>query len=299
MKKTLLATLLAAAFAAPAMAQTPAPAQAEAAPAAEASPHTLTGNAGLFSSYRFRGIDQTFGKPALQGGVDYSHSSGFYIGNWNSNVSSGAGFPDGNLEMDFYGGYKHAFGDFGLDIGAIYYYYPGSEARVLGTGANSGAVYNAELYIGGSWKFLSLKYFYGLDDYFSLRGVNAAGISTGKDTKGSSYLDLSANYDLGDGWGVNAHVGTLNLQNVHNGDYTDWKIGVTKDISGWIFAVSYIDTNADGSCSKNRAATVTNYQPYCFTSSNSDVNGTLQTGSIFNGKDAGRGTAVVSVSKSF
>lgn len=300
MKKTLLATLLAAVFAAPAMAQAPAPAQAEAAPAAEASPHTLTGNAGLFSSYRFRGIDQTFGKPALQGGVDYSHSSGFYIGNWNSNVSSGAGFPDGNLEMDFYGGYKHAFGDFGLDIGGIYYYYPGSEARNLGTGANSGAVYNAELYIGGSWKFLSLKYYYGLDDYFSLRGVNAAGVSTGKDTKGSSYLDLSANYDLGDGWGVNGHVGTLNLENVHNGDYTDWKIGVTKDVSGWIFALSYIDTNADGSCSKNRATPVTNYQPYCFFSSNSDSGrGNALANPGTDTKDAGRGTAVLSVSKSF
>jgi hypothetical protein len=47
--------------------------------AAPASPHTLTGNAGLFSSYRFRGIDQTFGKPALQGVFDYSHSSGIYV----------------------------------------------------------------------------------------------------------------------------------------------------------------------------------------------------------------------------
>jgi len=301
MKKTILATLLATAFIAPALAQTPDPAQADAAPAAaDASPHTLTGNAGLFSSYRFRGIDQTFGKPAFQGGVDYSHSSGFYVGNWNSNVSSGAGYPDGNLEMDFYGGYKHAFGDFGLDVGGIYYYYPGSEARNLGLGANSGAVYNAELYIGGSWKFLSLKYFYGLDDYFSLRGVNAAGVSTGRNTKGSSYLDLSANYDLGDGWGVNAHVGTLNLQNVHNGDYTDWKLGVTKDISGWVIAASYIDTNADGSCSKNFAVPVTNYQPYCFFSSNSDSgrgNPLAYPGTST--KDAGRGIAVISVSKSF
>jgi uncharacterized protein (TIGR02001 family) len=297
MKKTLLATLLAAAFIAPAMAQTPDPAQADGAPAAaDASPHTLTGNVGLFSSYRFRGIAQTYNDPALQGGFDYSHSSGFYVGNWNSNVSSGAGFPDGNLEMDFYGGYKTTFGDFGLDVGGIYYYYPGSRASVLGPNANGGAVYNAELYIGGSWKFLSLKYFYGLDNYFSLVGIDSTGTFTGKNTKGSSYLDLSANYDLGDGWGVNAHVGTLNLQNVSNGDYTDWKLGVTKDISGWIIAASYIDTNADGSCSKN-VAPITNYQPYCFSSSNSSSNGALQTSSHF--KNAGNGIAVVSVSKSF
>ena len=85
MKKSLIALALVSAFAAPAFAE-------EAAPTPE---HTLTGNVGLFSSYRFRGIDQTFGKPALQGGFDYTHSSGVYVGNWNSNVSSGAGFPDG------------------------------------------------------------------------------------------------------------------------------------------------------------------------------------------------------------
>ncbi len=287
MKKFILVTLVATAFAAPVMAQTAAPAPEAAAPAAEAAPApALTSNIGLASSYRFRGIDQTFGKPALQGGVDYAHSSGFYVGNWNSNVSSGAGYPDGNLEMDFYGGYKHAFGDFGIDVGAYYYYYPGSEAKVLGPRASSGAVDNKEVYIGGSWKFISLKYSYSLGDYFSARGT---GVDAGKSTRGSSYLDLSANYDLGDGWGINGHVGTLNFKNVHNGDYTDWKLGATKDFSGWVVGLSYIDTNAKGSCSKA--------QPYCFPSSESDTNGTLTTGS--HTKDAGRGVALLSVTRTF
>ena len=280
MKKTLVATLLAAAFAAPVMAQSAAPAAAEATP-----DYTLTGNVGLFSSYRFRGIDQTFGKPALQGGVDFAHSSGLYVGNWNSNVSSGAGFPDGNLEMDFYGGYKHAFGDFGIDVGAIYYYYPGSEARGVTGGINSGAVDNKEIYLGGSWKFLSLKYYYSLDDYFSARGTN------GEKTKGTQYFDLSANYDLGNGWGINGHVGKLDFKNVNNADYTDWKLGVTKDLSGWVVAASYIDTNANGSCGSSP-------QFYCFANSLSDNGaGGANAGSKF--KDAGRGMAVVSVSKSF
>src|SRR5574343_579432 len=175
MKMSLIALALVGAFAAPAFAE-------EA--AAPASEHTITGNLTLASSYRFRGIDQTFGKPALQGGVDYSHESGFYAGNWNSNVSSGAGFPDGNLEMDFYGGWKKTWGDWGLDVGAILYYYPGSEGRNLGTKADSGAVTNKELYIGGSWKTVSLKYYHSVDDYFSLRGWDANGNSTGKSTKG-------------------------------------------------------------------------------------------------------------------
>lgn len=277
MKKSLIALAVAGAFAAPAAIQSAAAEEA-------ASPHTVTGNLTLASSYRFRGIDQTFGKPALQGGIDYSHASGFYVGNWNSNVSSGAGFPDGNLEMDFYGGWRGAFGDFGVDVGAIYYYYPGSEADVFHARADSGAVNNKEVYVGASWKFLSVKYSYSVDDYFSLRGT---GNDDGKSTKGTGYLEFNLNYDLGDGWGVNGHVGHLYAQNIKNGDYTDWKVGVTKDINGWVVGLAYVDTNADGSCHKS-------FQPYCFVSS-WDSDGHLSSSS----KDAGRGIAVLSVSKSF
>ncbi|HEX6734115.1 MAG TPA: TorF family putative porin [Azonexus sp.] len=277
MKKSLIALALVGAFAVPAFAEeTPA--------AAEASPHTVTGNLTLATSYRFRGIDQTFGKPALQGGIDYSHASGFYVGNWNSNVSSGAGFPDGNLEMDFYGGWRGTFDDFGVDVGAIYYYYPGSEADVFHTRASGGAVNNKEVYVGASWKFLSLKYSYAFDDYFSMRGTAN---DDGKSTKGSSYLEFNMNYDLGDGWGINGHVGHFYAKNIKNGDYTDWKVGVTKDLSGWVVGLAYVDTNADGNCNKA-------FQPYCFVSS-WDSDG--QTSS--SNKDAGRGIAVLSVTKSF
>jgi len=272
MRKTIIAASLACAgLAAPILAS----AQTAAAPA---SPHTITGNVGLFSSYRFRGIAQTYNKPALQGGVDYSHSSGIYLGNWNSNVSEGAGFPNGNLEMDFYGGYKHSFGDFGLDLGAIYYYYPGTNSgpshafsptnNKSGKIAN-GNVNNFELYIGGSWKFLSLKYSRAVSDYFSV-----------PNTDGSSYLDLAANYDLGDGWGIQGHVGHLWLKNISKGNYTDWKVGVTKDISGWVFGAAYVGTNAHGSCGKGEF--------YCF--ANSSGNST---------KNAGKGVPIVSVTKSF
>src|SRR3954465_15870571 len=126
MRKSILALSIATALTAPALVS------AQTTPAAAPPPSPVTGNMALVSEYRFRGIDQTFGKPAIQGGVDYSHESGIYLGNWNSNVNQGAGFPGGNIEMDFYGGYKHAFGDFGIDVGAIYYYYPGSDAALIG-----------------------------------------------------------------------------------------------------------------------------------------------------------------------
>nr|MBL8411271.1 hypothetical protein [Dechloromonas sp.] len=269
MKKSLIALALVGAFAAPAFAQTAAPA-AE----AEASPHTFTGNMTLATEYRFRGIAQTFAKPALQGGFDYSHASGIYVGNWNSNVNSGAGFAEGNLEMDFYGGYKMAFGDFGIDVGGIYYYYPGSDDL------SGSTVKNGELYIGASWKFLSAKYYYAVTDYFSLKSP------AGKDTDGTGYFDLSANYDLGDGWGINGHIGYLDFKHSSAWSYTDWKLGVTKDINGWVIGLAYIDSDADGDCNKG--------QFYCFTNS-LDANGV--TGS--KNMNAGRATGVLSVTKSF
>jgi len=282
MRKTILAACLAsAALAAPNFAA------AQAAAAAPASPHTITGNLGIFSSYRFRGIDQTFGKAAIQGGVDYSHSSGWYAGNWDSNINQGAGFPGGNVEMDFYGGWKKTWGDWGLDLGGIYYYYPGTNSIVgspFAIGNNrdgqvhSGKIDNGELYIGGSWKFVTLKYSHAVTDYFSV-----------PNTSGTHYLDLGANYDLGNGWGINGHVGHLSMKNVNNGSYTDWKLGVTKDIGGWVFAASYIDTNAKGDCS----ATAVN-QFYCFGNGNLNA-----VGGFDKTKDAGRGIAVISVSKSF
>src|SRR4051812_24051947 len=256
MRKSILTLAVASALALPtlASAQTTAPA------AAPAAPPPLTGNLSLVSDYRFRGISQTFGKPALQGGVDYAHSSGFYVGNWNSNVSSGAGFPGGNLEMDFYGGYKATFGDFGIDVGTIYYYYPGTDATAANFlanprtgGTHTGKVYNHEIYLGGSWKWLSLKVYDAISDYFSLPG-----------TKNSYYWDLSANYDLDDGWGIVGHLGKLKLKgwstgpDINNGDYTDYKLGVTKDISGWVLGAALVGTNAKGSCS------TTNPGFYCF-----------------------------------
>jgi uncharacterized protein (TIGR02001 family) len=182
-----------------------------------------------------------------------------------------------------------AWGDWGLDVGAIYYYYPGTNASLANgtaltnartTSVHTGRVDNTEVYIGGSWKFVSLKYFHSVGDYFSV-----------PKTSGSGYIDLSANYDLGDGWGINGHIGHLNFKNYHNGrsngDYTDWKLGVSKDLSGWVIGAAYVGTNAKGSCTPNALALV---QPYCF---GNDAPGATST------KNAGRDTLVISVSRTF
>ena len=102
------------------------------APAPAPTPdYTLTANVGLFSQYVFRGIAQTAGQPAVQGGFDCAHSSGFYLGTWASNISWLEDFGLYNrssLEWDFYGGYKNTFPgseDWTYDVGLYYYYYPG------------------------------------------------------------------------------------------------------------------------------------------------------------------------------
>ncbi|HEX7455263.1 MAG TPA: TorF family putative porin, partial [Gallionella sp.] len=118
LKSKLLNTLILAALAVPGIAMAE-----DAAPAAPASP--ITANVGFTTDYIFRGIAQTSHNPAIQGGIDYAHSSGFYAGVWGSNVSwiadSGAiATGSTTMELDTYLGFKNAFaGDFNYDVGFI------------------------------------------------------------------------------------------------------------------------------------------------------------------------------------
>jgi uncharacterized protein (TIGR02001 family) len=211
-----------------------------AADAAPASPHTFTGNIGVTSDYIFRGISQTQHKPAVSGGVDYSHSSGLYAGTWLSNqswVETGPYKTNSSLEWDLYGGYKGAVSDIGYDVGVISYYYPGDRS---GAGAGLPTPDTVEAYLGVSWKFLSLKYSHTVSDYFIGWGTDGS-----VKTKGSNYVELNATPDLGDGWGLIAHVGHQKVKNVGVADYTDWKVGVTKDVGFGTVTAAYSDTDAN------------------------------------------------------
>ena len=234
MKKALVAAAVTAACTAPMLAA----AQTAPAAAPKAEPEfTLTGNLTIASDYRFRGFTQTDYQPAIQGGIDFAHKSGFYLGNWNSNVSSGI-FNGAPIEMDFYGGYKHSFGDIGLDVGVIYYYYPGTgeygpyEAK------------NFEGYIGGSWGPASVKYYYAFTNFF---GVEAPGYNT----KGSQYVDFSGTFPIGE-FAIVAHAGWQFVKNYENintalnkDNVWDFKLGGTWDVagSGWIVGAFWVGTS--------------------------------------------------------
>jgi len=218
---------------------------------APADPPALTGNATLVSDYRFRGISQTFGGPALQGGADYNHSSGFYVGNWNSSVTT-LSYPNGaGLEMDLYAGYKKSFGDVTLDVGAIQYYY--HDARVV-TASGDRKFNNTEAYLGASWKWLSLKVSRALSNYFGLDGAVAQAFFADRDTgaaltdrgssRGTMYYDLSANIEVAPKLTLNLHVGRTDVAKYNELDYTDYKAGVTYDLNGWMLGAAVIGTNA-------------------------------------------------------
>src|SRR5665647_2991268 len=105
-KSKLLNTLILTALSAPGLAL---------AADAPATPPAVTANVGFVSNYLYRGISQTGAKPAIQGGFDYAHASGFYAGVWGSNISWVAA-SNASLELDTYFGFKNSFAtDFSYD----------------------------------------------------------------------------------------------------------------------------------------------------------------------------------------
>jgi uncharacterized protein (TIGR02001 family) len=250
MRRSLFGLAVAGAICIPsaANAQTPSPADST------RSPHTLTGSVTLVSDYRFRGISQTYEGPAVQGGFDYSHSSGFYLGNWNSNVASQVYTGGSGIEMDVYGGYRRSFNGFGFDVGYLYYHYPKAEFQSAEDGSQG--FDTQEIYVGGSWKWISLKYSLAVSDYCGIGStqVNGAYWADKNDgallpdrggSKNSYYLDLTANVPVDEKLTIGAHVGTLNVKNYGELDYTDWKLGVTYNLKGWLLGAAYVDTNAN------------------------------------------------------
>jgi uncharacterized protein (TIGR02001 family) len=222
--------------------------------AAAADPSPVTGNMSIVSDYRFRGISQTYLGPAIQGGIDYAHSSGFYAGNWNSSVATQVFTGGSGIEMDLYAGWKKSMGDFGIDVGTIYYHYPRAEFQSTSGNAKFD---NWEIYVGGSWKWLSGKFYYAVSDYFGLSSEQSAGgywtnrdtgalLGSTSDSSGTWYLDLSASIPVTKELSIVAHYGMLEVNKYSELDYKDWKLGVTYDLNGWVLGAAYVDSDADG-----------------------------------------------------
>lgn len=203
--------------------------------------YTLAYNVGAVTDYRFRGISQTGFNPAVQGGIDFSHKNGFYLGAFASNVSwikDFNGATKGNIEVDLYGGYKGSITkDVAFDVGLITYQYPSNNSGATGTpgaGLYSNASTN-EWYAAVTYSVATLKYSRSFGDF--LGNINSSG---------SGYLDLSATFDLGNGLGVTPHIGRQAIPNQSGqGDYTDYSVTLAKDFgNGLTVTGAFIGTDA-------------------------------------------------------
>jgi len=225
--------------------------------AADAAPDlTVAYNVGLYSQYIFRGLTQTDRSPALQGGIDLTHSSGFYLGAWASNISwlrdlnPGAGESaykeGGRLEVDLYGGYRNTFANgVGIDIGALQYIYPGSKAS--GRQDWWASAYTTELYGALSYGWVQAKISSVVSDSAWTVGKysdSSGTIAGSKNAQGTYYAELNATIPVSDLIGAKdgvasgitgiAHVARQEFKagSVNDGfSYTDYKLGLQKSFS--------------------------------------------------------------------
>jgi uncharacterized protein (TIGR02001 family) len=239
----------------------------------------LSYNVGVVSDYRYRGITQTNFGPAVQGGVDYAHSSGFYVGAWASTISwikntgdsnrlagnNMAGFSAGsNLEVDLYGGFKgNVTKDLGFDVGVLQYWYPGNKLDAIraGTVQLFQKAETTELYGGLTYGPLSAKYSYSLGSLFGQTECAVTGAAGCRsNSRGSTYLEISGNFDLGNGWTLTPGVGRQTVKNASgtttlvtgrtvgvNANYTLMQLGLSKEIMpGLVASGTLITTNSNG-----------------------------------------------------
>lgn len=194
--------------------------EGEAAPAV-----TLSGNVAITSDYVFRGLTQNWGDPAIQGGLDVAFPHGFYAGVWGSNVS-GKSYSEGSLEADLYAGWKGDLGGFTLQLGAIEYFYPGTNYDFDTAEALAGL---------SRWGF-EAKASYSLTNYFALD--ESIGYREG--SSGTIYLELNYSHAWESGLTLALHAGMTDLATelaaplatgTSDPDYEDFAAKV-----GWDFA---------------------------------------------------------------
>ena len=197
----------------------------------------VTYNVGVVSQYRYRGLAQTKGQPALQGGVDYANASGYYAGAWASQIKwiedTGTSY-NGKTELDLYGGYKFKASDVDYDVGFLRYQYIGNN---LGSGTAYGNANTNEVYIAATSGVYTVKFSNTLSNLFG--NLNS---------KNSDYIELAANYDMGGGITLTPHIGRQIVAGNGNLSYTDGSLTVAKDLGDGLSATAAaIVTNAKSS----------------------------------------------------
>lgn len=203
----------------------------------------ITGNFMLASDYMFRGISVSHRLPAVQGGVDMVHPNGFYFSVWGSSVAGDA-YQNGNgMELDLLGGMKWDIGGgFSLDTGFAAYNYPRATWDPLVTGEKV-SYDTQELKLGLNYDIYNATIWYGINKYWA--GINFDKNFAPAETKGSTYIEFNANPVIAENVTLNLHVGHQTVKGNSEGDFNDFKVGVTADAAfmkmpGWMASAAIV-----------------------------------------------------------
>lgn len=208
--------------------------------------HALSMNLGIVSQYVYRGLAQTNGNPAVQGGVDYVYKGSFYVGAWLSNSSYFNDLMTGassSLEMDGYVGYKGRFADhWHYDVGVLHYDFPGTYPAASLAAAKLVKPNSNEIYASLGYRRMYVKYSRATSTLFGVPG-----------SSGTYYLEANGDFPLWNtGLTLALHAGRqafrgMDPDGVSNDSlfsYTDYRIGVSKDVSKYIISLAATSSNA-------------------------------------------------------
>ena len=183
----------------------------------------LSANAAIASNYIWRGVSQTENQAAGQGGIDWGHDSGLYVGTWVSNVDFTAAEGEKGYEMDVYAGFGGEAGGLGYDLGVITYQYP-MEPQINFT----------EVYASGTFSLVTVGLAYTVD----AASANDGGVFDTGDMYVNGSLDFSAGKS-----DMSIYAGSYMFDNdggsAGDVDYTHYGASIGKD--GFTFAVDKND----------------------------------------------------------
>jgi uncharacterized protein (TIGR02001 family) len=200
----------------------------------------FSATAAITSDYVFRGLSQTDEDPAVQLSLDYKHPVGIFMGVWGSSVDEF--ISEGNVELDLYAGFRNQIVEnLTYELSVIYYWYPGD-------GRDPEKDY-VEGHVGLSYAFPKV----ALEPNLGL-GFNYSPDYYGEDgdayyVNGTLRLALPHQFGLGFELGYQIVEGDkttgngLGLAGEDGYDYVFWRIGLSKELLGFVLDLSYYDTN--------------------------------------------------------
>ncbi len=207
---------------------------------------SINGSATLVSDYRFRGISQTDRRVALQGTLSLAHSSGFYATVWGSTIDDYVA-AGSDQEIDLILGWRRTFGGTTVDVGLLYYYYPGAASLVPGYDSDF-----IEPYVSVSHSFgpatakLTANY-----------APSQSALSAGAGDEDNLYLagDLSIAIP-NTGIALSGHLGrSFGPSYLTIGDaYTDWNLGISYIRGPLTLSIQYVDTDGAFTTPSGRSA---------------------------------------------